>query len=589
MAERWTLDARPDELARAAAQWRQLSRSGERSRVGVADLDAGLAQRWRGGSARAYQARHRAVVAGLAEFVLLAAAVAELLEAAASALLAAQRRLDLIWAASAPAGLAGAALFAGRALAVSAPVGAAADGALAAATGRLTALGDRLSSLADSLRHLADPAPDGTPERRHPGSVLLAGGMAVIDGTSGMAVIDGTSGDDVIRVDRDRATGEQVVTVDGVVRRLPAGTQLVIRAGDGDDAVTVATDGPVTVLGGAGDDRVRGGAGDDELFGLWGNDTLQAGAGDDRVAGGAGDDYVDGQAGDDRLSGGPGADTLYGLDGQDRVGGGDGRDYLDGGPGSDDLAGGAGADVLAGGRGDDILRGGGGDDVLYTGAGADRVDGGAGADRAFVQADDRIVSATAAPVGETGSGSFIRIEGSPQFAARVESDLDTLRSSATGHAMLAALQRQHDDTRGWAAEVPVLGRLAAGDSLVIREVHDTNGYADTAIPRFGPVVADIRYDPTFDGLGTGAAVPPVVVLYHELAHVEDAFAGTIAEGTYAGPDNPGVPNLEREAVGLPFDVDGDPATPMALATDHPFPLTENGLRAELGLPARTRY
>jgi hypothetical protein len=81
----------------------------------------------------------------------------------------------------------------------------------------------------------------------------------------------------------------------------------------------------------------------------------------------------------------------------------------------------------------------------------------------------------------------------------------------------------------------------------------------------------------------------VVVLYHELAHVEDQFAGTKAPGTYHGPDNPGVPNREREAVGLPIDDDRDPSTMDRLDSDHPFVLTENGLRAELGLPARLAY
>ena len=41
----------------------------------------------------------------------------------------------------------------------------------------------------------------------------------------------------------------------------------------------------------------------------------------------------------------------------------------------------------------------------------------------------------------------------------------------------------------------------------------------------------------------------------------------------------------RREIGLPFDHDGDPSTPTVL----PSRPSENDLRAELGLPLRTRY
>ena len=46
-----------------------------------------------------------------------------------------------------------------------------------------------------------------------------------------------------------------------------------------------------------------------------------------------------------------------------------------------------------------------------------------------------------------------------------------------------------------------------------------------------------------------------------------------------------VPERERVAVGLPIDDDGDPTTPERLDPRHPYPLTENALRDELGVPA----
>jgi hypothetical protein len=96
----------------------------------------------------------------------------------------------------------------------------------------------------------------------------------------------------------------------------------------------------------------------------------------------------------------------------------------------------------------------------------------------------------------------------------------------------------------------------------------------------------VQVNPAFQAIADG---PPVTVLFHELAHAYDQLYGTGVEGTYAGADNTGVANGEREAVGLPIDVDGDPATPPAPAPRHPPELTENALRAELGVAARTAY
>jgi hypothetical protein len=140
------------------------------------------------------------------------------------------------------------------------------------------------------------------------------------------------------------------------------------------------------------------------------------------------------------------------------------------------------------------------------------------------------------------------------------------------------------------ADWPVLGHLVShGNTLVIQEAGFANGrtFPDTTF--LGGVDSAIGYNPAFRPMESGAPTPPIVVLYHELAHVYDAYQGTAAHGIYTGPDNPGVPNAEREAVGLPIDTDGRPPTPDTLAPGHPYPLTENGLRDELGLARRQRY
>lgn len=118
-----------------------------------------------------------------------------------------------------------------------------------------------------------------------------------------------------------------------------------------------------TVIGTAGDDRLRGTPGRDIICGLDGNDVISGGRGGDLIAGGPGSDRIRGGRGSDRLVGDLGVDELRG------------------GGGPDLLLGGHGADLLFGGRGSDRLSGGGGPDRLDGGAGADSARGGRGKDR----------------------------------------------------------------------------------------------------------------------------------------------------------------------------------------------------------------
>jgi hypothetical protein len=156
--------------------------------------------------------------------------------------------------------------------------------------------------------------------------------------------------------------------------------------------------------------------------------------------------------------------------------------------------------------------------------------------------------------------------------------------------MLGALQASHEQLRPVAPDLPLVGGLLQDrNTLVIRETTVPNGFALRADAPIGPVDGVIGYNPTWDDLPRDQPAPPAVVLYHELAHIYDHFHATMAAGTYEGADNQGVPNRERVAVGLPIDHDGDRSTLTALDPEHPYALTENGLRDEFGLPRRSRY
>jgi Ca2+-binding RTX toxin-like protein len=217
---------------------------------------------------------------------------------------------------------------------------------------------------------------------------------------------------------------------------------LEVRAGDGNDSVSVGNAATAATLsGGPGDDRlvggvaadrIVGGSGADVLAGRSGDDTLSGGAGADRLAGGPGNDVATGGADDDQLGtdggadaldGGRGFDTLsYGArpapvsvaldalpnDGEagegdnvqstvERIRGSQLADALSGptvGPTAGvELQGLAGNDVLTGGAGADDVRGGPGDDQIHGGPGLDVLTGGAGADTIAGDEGDDLVGA----------------------------------------------------------------------------------------------------------------------------------------------------------------------------------------------------
>lgn len=431
----------------------------------------------------------------------------------------------------------------------------------------------------------------------------IPGVGTIYDFANNRFIVSTGPGNDTVEVRIDPATGQRVVVINGVDYQVPEGMALTVRTSAGNDTVTVPPGTRInfTVLGGEGDDKIDGGDGTERILGGDGLDTIKAGAGNDRVSGGADRDYIDGQGGDDTLTGGTGDDTIYGLSGNDHISGGDGRDYLEGATGNDTIDGGADNDMISGGRDGDTIDGGGGSDVIYAGDGSDTVRGGTGNDTAYTQTDDhgsdveRTVTIEIRNVGTT-----ININGSPEFVERVQADLDMLRSSPDGQAMLEAMDRVHTETGAIAKDWPILGGIAyQGDTVTITETTDENGYAgndNNVLERVaGHDNYRVQYNPTFDTNNDG---PPVTVLFHEMAHVYDFHNDTTVDGSYNNPDDPdqmvdddgnvvGVPNSERQAAGLPIDADGD--GDYEIDPDHPYQYTENGLRDELGAPHRPKY
>lgn len=221
-------------------------------------------------------------------------------------------------------------------------------------------------------------------------------------------------------------TAPNVIECDNTVTAITAnlGDQ-----GDSFDASgDTATDRPVTVNGGTGDDDLTGGSSGDTLNGDDGDDSLNGGAGADTLNGAAGFDYFNDSTGTDVDTMNGGADNDYfnagdATNGNDVLDGGDGRDEIDysgrtagitadlanhsggqsgetdtlnnfedidgsstggntltGTDGPNRIQGGDGVDNLTGAGGDDTLSGYLSGDTLNGDAGFDELNGGAGAD-----------------------------------------------------------------------------------------------------------------------------------------------------------------------------------------------------------------
>ncbi|HVK09663.1 MAG TPA: hypothetical protein VM597_12885, partial [Gemmataceae bacterium] len=211
-----------------------------------------------------------------------------------------------------------------------------------------------------------------------------AAGNDVLDGFDGDDALDGGVGTDRLVATADASFLLTTFSLSGQGEDSVTGIeQAVLTGGGGHNNIRAfAFTGPVTLVGGAGNDTLSGGHGADSLNGGTGDDLISGGASGDFVVGGTGTDRVgvslntagsiflttntatsitaastevDGLSGIEGavLSGGSGNDLLdaTGFGGAVLINGQDGDDTLVGGAAGDTLQGGFGADVLNGGLG----------------------------------------------------------------------------------------------------------------------------------------------------------------------------------------------------------------------------------------------
>lgn len=435
---------------------------------------------------------------------------------------------------------------------------------------------------------LVDPLHEGAEVAIARERTIAEAGFGQTYVSSDQLVLDAGEDDNAIQVTRqDDGTLRVDVNGEQYDVQLASGQELTLRGGAGNDGIEVAPEvtANVVVEAGDGDNTIATGSGDDRIH---------VGSGTDTIVSAGGDNYVMARGGDNAIELGDGNNVIYGGDGRDEVLLGAGRNFVQGGDGDDTIHGGDGGNMVVGGAGDDTLSVGSGNDRIYTGTGADQVEIAGGDDNVVyaVGDDDQVTAADGAThrVVEVGSegqpgSQGIRVEGSEAFQQRIAADLDLLRTSPAGRQMLAQFDAAFE-RHGHAVTIAELANEQNGYAL------SSGGQIADGQPSPGSDV-EVRYNPEFFMAEQFPA--PAVVLFHELSHAYNGVNGTFQPDTYVGSDQVDsgrVPNAERQAVGLEtsapaYDFDGDPATPPT--THNPFPLTENGIREELGLPPRPHY
>lgn len=184
-------------------------------------------------------------------------------------------------------------------------------------------------------------------------------------------LLDGTAGDDHLTVVETGSGNFTFTTASGAsintdwAQGCTAGGPLTATV-----HCTGITATPVTILANNGNDTVDATATDTPLY-------ISAGAGDDTIYGGNGADTINADGGSDTLHGGPGSDTLHGgtITSATSV------VRLDGGPGDNTLIGSVnGGDIITGGHDQDTIQ------VTSTAPRTTQIDGGPGIDAIDYQA-----------------------------------------------------------------------------------------------------------------------------------------------------------------------------------------------------------
>ena len=413
-----------------------------------------------------------------------------------------------------------------------------------------------------------------------------------------VTILRGTEGNDKISISQGQ-DGSLKVTINDDVHEFTEeeAKKLVIDGGDGND--TIKADKTVTtglfITGGAGNDRIIGGSGNDYIIDNYGQNYISAGKGDDYIIangldlqdetgntlkGGLGNDYIEGSSKNDFISGGAGNDVIYGMAGDDVISAGLGRDYVDGGHGQDVISAKGNGNMLFGGQGNDQISSQGSSSLIVDTYGENTINVEGEARKVITSESSKVT----APQGTTIEHdqpmeipANFQPTGDETFRARVQSDLETLAQLPMGKSMFEHIA----DTGKTVSykETEAGNKCSFGtDGYLDSEDHSVRGPGSSSTVYYNRSTIALKSNTPW------RERPPLVGMYHEMAHSYNAATGTLDGWNYdynGGPafDMYGVKGAELQAVGIDH--------PMVEA--NPEGLNENSLRNLLGLEKRERY
>ncbi len=379
------------------------------------------------------------------------------------------------------------------------------------------------------------------------------------------------NGNNAIAVNGDNnfvksGSGNDFISANGEQNRINSGSGNDFIFTNGKENNVNAEDGNDIILSNGKDDEIHGNEGNDII--ISGNETasLYGDKGNDTIIAGNGDNYIEGGIGNDNIISGNGNNIIYGVDGNDFIKAGNGNNYIDGGQGNDFINVGNGKNTIFGGKGFDFINARNSSGKVF--------DDNYGMINASKNMDVKRYDSS----NPSNLGKSINIEGSDDFKARVESDLEAFRATDCGKKLLTELDK-------------------SGKTVKIEETQKQNGYA---IPNEGNkslITPDgqrgegtdvtIQFNPSFR---SDFVQKPINILFHEGVHAYNMTTGTMQPEYQRQEDGSNVKKAERQAVGLSIE-DGIEVTHPdgTRGVNNPEELTENAIRAELGLEERTIY
>ncbi|MBR0519551.1 hypothetical protein IJJ97_07145 [bacterium] len=348
-----------------------------------------------------------------------------------------------------------------------------------------------------------------------------------------------------------------------------------VNAGEGDDIIN-SNGGRDKIHAGDGNDTITSEVGNAVIYGDDGEDTIKSKGSNNSIYGGNdndnitvfdGNNYIESGKGDDNITAGDGNNVIYGLDGNDNIKAGNGDNYIDGGKDNDNITVGTGKNIVFGGLGEDNINA-----QKSSGKVFDDNEG-------TINASNKMEVNTHDKNSVANLGKSVSIDGTDDFQMRIESDLEALKMLKTGQKWLSEMDN-------------------SGHTVTIQNTDDKNGYAEAHGTGYSTFIKNngergagadttIAYNPSFKGPANGV---PLNVVFHEGVHAYNNATGTKQPGEQIREDGTSVNKREQQCVGLPIEnglvVTHPDGTKSA---DNPKELTENAIRAELGLEQRTRY